>query len=89
MTTTVRGAVRERAAEAQEQGGGEQERPFEWIYPLLVATLMSRREEGEGIQHPLLLDALAARREEGEGIQHPLLLAALMARREEREKEMV
>lgn len=86
MTTSVRGAVRERAAE--ERGGAEQERPSEGINPLLLAALMARREEGEGIQHPLLLAALMARRrEEGEeGIQHPLLLAALLARREEREK---
>jgi hypothetical protein len=69
MTTTVRGTMRERGAE--EQGGAEQER--EGISPLLLATLLARRREGE----------------EGEGIQHPLLLAALMARRQEREKEMV
>src|SRR5438270_615327 len=87
MTTTARGAVRERAAE--ERGGAEQERPFEGIHPLLLAALMARREEGEGIQNQLLLAALMARREGGEERReeiHPLLLAALMARREEREK---
>jgi hypothetical protein len=86
MTTTVRGGVRERIAE--EQGGAEQERPFESIYPLVLAALAARREEGGGIQHPLVLAALMARREERDGIS-PLLLAALMARREEREKETV
>ena len=89
MTTTVRGAMRERVAE--EQGGAEQERPFDGIHPLLLAALAARREEREGIS-PLLLATLLARRregEEGEGIQHPLVLAALMARRQEREKETV
>ena len=84
MTTTVRGAVRERAAEAQEQGGMEQEGPFEGIYPLLFATLMARREEEEGIQHPLLLAALIGhRREERREEILPILLAAMAARREE------
>ncbi len=45
MTTTVRGGVRERIAE--EQGGAEQERPFEGISPLVLAALMGRREERE------------------------------------------
>src|SRR6266446_404748 len=79
MTTTVRGTIRERIAE--EQGGTEQERPFEGISPLLLATLMARRrgrEEGEGIAHPLVLAALMGRREEREGIS-PFVLAALMA----------
>jgi len=86
MTTTVRGTIRERIAE--EQGGTEQERPFEGISPLVLAALMARREEREGIS-PLLLATLMARRrgrEEGEGIAHPLVLAALMGRREEREE---
>ncbi len=71
MTTTVRGTIRERIAE--EQGGTEQERPFEGISPLVLAALMGRREE----------------REEGEEGISPFVLAALMARREEREKETV
>ena len=71
MTTTVRGGVRERIAE--EQGGAEQERPFEGISPLVLAALMARREE----------------REEGEGGISPFVLAALMGRREEGEKETV
>jgi hypothetical protein len=86
MTTTVRGGVRGRVDE--EQGGMEQEGPFEDISPLVLAALMARREEREGIS-PLLLATLVARRrgrEEGEGIAHPLVLAALMARREEREE---
>src|SRR6266436_123851 len=89
MTTTVRGGVRGRVDE--EQGGMEQEGPFEGISPLVLAALMARRgerEEDEGIS-PLLLATLMARRrgrEEGEGIAHPLVLAALMARREEREE---
>jgi len=83
MTTTVRGTIRERVAEEQEQ-----ERPFEGIYPLLLAALAARREEGVGIEHPLVLAALLARREEGMGIS-PFVLAALMARREEREKVTV
>jgi len=89
MTTTVRGTIRERIAE--EQGGTEQERPFEGISPLVLAALMAHRggrEEGEGIAHPLVLAALMGRREEREGIS-PFVLAALMARREEREKETV
>jgi hypothetical protein len=45
MTTTVRGTMRERAAE--EQGGAEQERPFEGIHPLVLAALMARRRERE------------------------------------------
>ena len=45
MTTTVRGGVRERIAE--EQGGAEQERPFEGISRLVLAALMARREERE------------------------------------------
>jgi hypothetical protein len=66
MTTTVRGTMRERVAE--EQGGAEQERPFEGIHPLVLAALMARRqerEEGEGIP-PSLLAALMARRQERE-----------------------
>src|SRR5712692_5020581 len=86
MTTTVRGGVRGRVDE--EQGGMEQEGPFEGIYPFLLAALATRREEREGGIHPLLLAALMARREEreegSEGIA-PLLLAALATRREERE----
>ena len=93
MTTTVRGTIRERIAE--EQGGTEQERPFEGISPLVLAALMAHRggrEEGEGIAHPLVLAALMGRREEreeGEEGISPFVLAALMARREEREKETV
>src|SRR5260221_665246 len=89
MTTTVRGGVRGRVDE--EQGGMEQEGPFEGISPLLLAALMARRrgrEEGEGIS-PLLLAALMGRRkggEEGEGMAHPLLLVALMGRRKEWEE---
>src|SRR5713101_4722091 len=86
MTTTVRGGVRGRVDE--EQGGMEQEGPFEGIYPFLLAALATRREEREGGIHPLLLAALATRREKreegSEGIA-PLLLAALATRREERE----
>src|SRR5713226_2383777 len=86
MTTTVRGGVRGRVDE--EQGGMEQEGPFEGIYPFLLAALATRREEREGGIHPLLLAALMARREEREegceGIA-PFLLAALATRREERE----
>jgi len=63
MTTTVRGTIRERIAE--EQGGTEQERPFEGISPLVLAALMGRREEREGIS-PFVLAALMARREERE-----------------------
>jgi hypothetical protein len=92
MTTTVRGGVRGRVDE--EQGGMEQEGPFEGISPLVLAALMARRrgrEEGEGIS-PLMLAALMGRRkewEEGEEGISPFVLAALMGRREEREKEMV
>ena len=66
MTTTVRGGVRERIAE--EQGGAEQERPFEGISPLVLAALMGRREEreeDEGIS-PFVLATLMARRGERE-----------------------
>src|SRR5229473_3163626 len=90
MTTTVRGGVRGRVDE--EQGGMEQEGPFEGIAPLLLAALATRREEREGGIHPLLMATLMARREkreEGSEEIYPLLMAALMARREEREKEMV
>ena len=45
MTTTVRGGVRGRVDE--EQGGMEQEGPFEGISPLVLAALMGRREERE------------------------------------------
>src|SRR5229473_6511001 len=83
MTTTVRGGVRGRVDE--EQGGMEQEGPFEGIYPFLLAALATRREEREGGIHPLLLAALMSRREEREGGIAPLLLAALATRREERE----
>src|SRR6266851_3909762 len=87
MTTTVRGGVRGRVDE--EQGGMEQEGPFEGIYPFLLAALATRREKreegSEGIA-PLLLAALATRREEREGGIHPLLMATLMARREKREE---
>ncbi len=65
MTTTMRGEVRERAAQAQEEGGAE----WEGIPPLLLAALMARREEGEERGEeisPLLLAALMARREERE-----------------------
>src|SRR5258708_2346243 len=85
MTTTVRGGVRGRVDE--EQGGMEQEGPFEGISPLVLAALMARREEREGVS-PLLLATLMARRggrEEGEGIS-PLMLAALMGRRKEWEE---
>src|SRR5260221_14594464 len=87
MTTTVRGGVRGRVDE--EQGGMEQEGPFEGISPLVLAALMARREEREGIS-PLLLATLMARRrgrEEGEGIAHPLVVAALMSRRGERQQD--
>src|SRR5260370_20932699 len=80
MTTTVRGGVRGRVDE--EQGGMEQEGPFEGISPLVLAALMARREEREGIS-PLLFATLMARRrgrEEGEEKAHPLLVAALMPR---------
>jgi hypothetical protein len=87
MTTTARGAIRERVAE--EHDGTEQETSFEALAPILLATMMHRREEGEGISPLVLAALLARRREEGEGIQHPLVLAALMGRREEREKAMV
>src|SRR5260221_47525 len=89
MTTTVRGGVRGRVDE--EQGGMEQEGPFEGISPLVLAALMARRKEREGIS-PLMLAALMGRRkewEEGEEGISPFVLAALMGRREEREKEMV
>src|SRR5260370_42487768 len=65
MTTTVRGGVRGRVDE--EQGGMEQEGPFEGIYPFLLAALATRREEREGGIHPLLLAPLMARREQREG----------------------
>jgi hypothetical protein len=64
MTTTARGAIRERVAE--EHDGTEQETSFEALAPILLATMMHRREEGEGIQHPLVLAALMGRREERE-----------------------
>jgi hypothetical protein len=64
MTTTVRGGVRERIAE--EQGGAEQERPFEGISPLVLAALMARREEREEGISPFVLAALMGRREERE-----------------------
>src|SRR5260370_88671 len=82
MTTTVRGGVRGRVDE--EQGGMEQEGPFEGIYPFLLAALATRREEREGGIHPLLLAALMARREEREGGMAPLLLAPLPPRRAKR-----
>src|SRR5260370_1861620 len=84
MTTTVRGGVRGRVDE--EQGGMEQEGPFEGIYPFLLAALATRREEREGGIHPLLLAALMARRDEREGGRAPLLFAALPTRRERREE---
>src|SRR5260221_11963826 len=84
MTTTVRGGVRGRVDE--EQGGMEQEGPFEGIYPFLLAALATRREEREGGIHPLLLAALMARREEREGGIGPLLLAPLPARCARREE---
>src|SRR5260370_16900176 len=75
MTTSARGAVREQATE--EQGGEEQD-----IYPLLLATLMSRREERrEGI-NPLLMAALMGRREERREEITTLLTAVLMRRPE-------
>src|SRR5260221_13865123 len=80
MTTTVRGGVRGRVDE--EQGGMEQEGPFEGISPLVLAALMARREEREE-GSALLLATLIARRRgrgEGEGEEQPLVLAALMAR---------
>src|SRR5216684_2449698 len=81
MTTSARGAVREQATE--EQGGAEQD-----IYPLLLATLMSRREERrEGI-NPLLMAALTSRREERREDITPLVLAALTGRREERRDDI-
>jgi len=46
MTTTARGAIRERVAE--EHDGTEQETSFEALAPILLATTMHRREEGEG-----------------------------------------
>jgi len=64
MTTTVRGGVRERIAE--EQGGAEQERPFEGISPLVLAALMARREEREEGISPFVLAALMGRHEERE-----------------------
>jgi len=63
MTTTARGAIRERVAE--EHDGTEQETSFEALAPILLATMMHRREEGEGIS-PLVLAALMGRREERE-----------------------
>src|SRR5258707_1199972 len=79
MTTTVRGAVREQATE--EQGGAEQD-----IYPLLLATLIGRRQEHREEITPLLLAALMGRRQEGEergGMIAPLLMAAMATRGEE------
>src|SRR5260370_478667 len=84
MTTTARGAVREQATE--EQGGAEQD-----IYPLLLATLIGRRQEHREEITPLLLAALMGRRQEGEergGMIAPLLMAAMASRGEEREGMM-
>src|SRR5437870_92589 len=84
MTTTVRGAVREQATE--EQGGAEQD-----IYPLLLATLMGRRQEGEergGMIAPLLMAAMATRGEERGEEMTPLLMAAMATRGEERREEI-
>src|SRR5260370_15536640 len=75
MTTSARGAVREQATE--EQGGEEQE-----IYPLLLATLMGRREERREEINPLLMAVLMGRREERRDDVNPLLMAVLMGRRE-------
>src|SRR5260221_116017 len=90
MTTTVRGGVRGRVDE--EQGGMEQEGPFEGISPLLLAALMGRRrgrEEGEGVS-PLLVAALlgggsGGREEEGVFtlVVWAPLLAGTSGRREE------
>ncbi|MEU4254791.1 hypothetical protein AB0F84_01105, partial [Streptomyces fradiae] len=79
MTAATETPTREKAEGGQEEFGEESA-----FGPLLMAALLSRREErGEEpiIEHPLLLAALARRRGEGgEGslIEHPLLLAALM-----------
>ena len=64
MTTTVRGGVRGRVDE--EQGGMEQEGPFEGISPLVLAALMARREEREEGISPFVLAALMGRHEERE-----------------------
>ena len=64
MTTTVRGGVRGRVDE--EQGGMEQEGPFEDISPLVLAALMARREEREEGISPFVLAALMGRHEERE-----------------------
>src|SRR5258706_364423 len=85
MTTTVRGAVREQATE--EQGGAEQD-----IYPLLLATLMGRRQEHREEITPLVLAALMGRRQEREKRTvkiDQLLMAAIATRGQEREKETV
>ncbi|MFJ5897280.1 hypothetical protein ACIQFZ_17770, partial [Streptomyces sp. NPDC093064] len=73
MTATTESPTREKAGVGQEEEESA-------IGPLLLAALLSRREEhGEDpiIGHPLLLAALMRRREEGgeSMIQHPLLLA--------------
>src|SRR5260221_14702397 len=81
MTTTARGAVREQATE--EQGGAEQD-----IYPLLLATLMGRRQEHREEITPLLLAALMVRRQEGAergGRIATFRIASMASRGEERE----
>src|SRR5947209_20510740 len=60
MTTRAREETRGQA----EQG----DTAFESIKPFLFASLIARRQEGEGFVHPLLLAALMSRRQEsGEG----------------------
>src|SRR5258706_16320663 len=80
MTTTARGAVRERAAE--ERGGAEQERPFEGIQnPLLLAALMARREEGEGLRDQMLPALVRVLRTGRDGREEAgRLVAVLVAR---------
>src|SRR4051794_37550723 len=78
-STTAERETRGQGADVQdvpEHDGGERR-----MHPLLLAALLSRREEAN---HPLLLAALLSRREE----IHPLLLAALARRREERGDEI-
>src|SRR5260370_42667101 len=75
MTTTVRGGVRGRVDE--EQGGMEQEGPFEGIYPFLLAALATRREEREGGIHALLLAPLTARRAGREGGREEIVLVVV------------
>src|SRR5947199_233088 len=112
MVSPVREAIRDRldpiieeivTREISERGGygrgGEQGRSFEALMPILLSTLVSRRQtergQEQGIESvlPILLPLLTSRRQvergQEQGIESvlPILLPLLMSRRQSEQEQ--